>query len=105
MKNDLSKETIRELAPSGTLRVGINHSNFLLVNRGSPHGAPKGIAPDLGAEIARRLGVPFEYISFKGAGETAEAVRNGAWDIAFLGIEPQRANEIAFSAAYLEIPV
>lgn len=94
-----------ELAPTGKLRVGINHSNFLLVNPGSPHGAPRGIAPDLGAELARRLGVPVEYISFDGAGETAGAVRTGAWDVAFLGAEPQRANEIAFSAAYLEIPV
>jgi polar amino acid transport system substrate-binding protein len=94
-----------ELAPSGTLRVGINHSNFLLVHPGSPHGAPRGIAPDLGAELARRLGVPAAYVSFAGAGETADAVKQGIWDVAFLGAEPQRANEIAFSAAYLEIPV
>ena len=94
-----------ELAPSGTLRVGINHSNFLLVNPGSPHGAPRGIAPDLGAELARRLGVPAAYVSFAGAGETADAVKKGIWDVAFLGAEPQRANEIAFSAAYIEIPV
>ena len=26
------------------------------------------------------------------------------WDVAFLGAEPSRANEIAFTAAYLEIP-
>lgn len=94
-----------ELAPSGTLRVGINHGNFLLVNPGSPHGAPRGVAPDLGAELARRLGVPVAYVSFAGAGETADAVMKDAWDVAFLGAEPQRANEIAFTAAYLEIPV
>src|SRR5258708_15779310 len=35
----------------------------------------------------------------------ADAVKNGAWDVAFLGAEPQRASEIAFSGAYLEIPV
>ncbi len=94
-----------ELAPGGSLRVGINHGNFLLVNPGSPHGAPRGIAPDLGAELARRLGVPVAYVSFAGAGETADAVTKDAWDIAFLGAEPQRANQIAFTAAYLEIPV
>jgi polar amino acid transport system substrate-binding protein len=31
-------------------------------------------------------------------------VKTGAWDVAFLGAEPQRVNEIAFTAAYLEIP-
>lgn len=98
--------TVRsDLAPTGRLRVGINHGNFLLVNPGSPHGAPRGIAPDLGAELARRLDVPVEYISFDAAGKTADAVRSGAWDVAFLGAEPQRASEIAFTAAYLEIPV
>jgi polar amino acid transport system substrate-binding protein len=101
----ISDQVKKELAPTGTLRVGINHSNFLLVNPGSPHGAPRGIAADLGAELARRLGVPVQYISFDAAGKTADAVKTGAWDIAFLGAEPQRADEIAFSAAYLEIPV
>jgi len=32
-------------------------------------------------------------------------VKKGMWDVAFLGNEPQRANEIAFTPAYLEIPV
>lgn len=94
-----------ELAPSGTLRVGINHSNFLLVNRGSPHGAPKGIAPDLGAELARRLGARLVYVSFDSAGATADGAKGGLWDVAFLGAEPQRASEIAFTAPYVEIPV
>ena len=103
--NPVPPEVRSELAPSGKLRVGINHGNFLLVNPGSPHGAPRGIAPDLGAELARRLGVPFEYVSFASAGETADGAKQGLWDVAFLGAEPQRANEIAFTAAYLEIPV
>ena len=34
----------------------------------------------------------------------ATACKTGAWDVAFLGAEPQRAAEIAFTAAYLEIP-
>jgi polar amino acid transport system substrate-binding protein len=101
----MTAEAQLELAPNGTLRVGINHSNFLLVNPGSPHGAPKGIAPDLGAELARRLGVQLQYVSFAGAGETADGAKTGAWDVAFLGAEPQRANQIAFTAPYLEIPV
>src|SRR5919108_4466439 len=73
-----------ELAPSGKLRVGINHSNFLLVNPGSPHGAPKGIAPDLALELARRLGVPVELVSFQGAGKLADAVGSGEVDVGFL---------------------
>lgn len=93
-----------ELAPSGRLRVGINHSNFLLVNPGSPHGAPKGIAPDLALELGRRLGVPVEFVSFDGAGKTADAIRDGAVDVGFIASEAERASVIEFTSAYLELP-
>ncbi len=95
----------KELAPSGTLRVGLNYGNFLLVLKDAPDGTPRGIAPDLGRELGKRLGVPVEFVRFAQAGQLADAVRTGAWDIAFLGAEPQRAAEIAFTKAYLEIPV
>ncbi|MCZ7564652.1 MAG: transporter substrate-binding domain-containing protein [Burkholderiales bacterium] len=94
-----------ELFPSGRLRAGINHSNFLLVRPGSPHGAPQGIAPDLALELARRLGVPVEYASFDGAGKLADAVASAAVDVGLLASEAERANVIEFSSAYLELPV
>jgi polar amino acid transport system substrate-binding protein len=104
MANDISPAVRSELAPSGTLRVGINHGNFLLVTPGSSASDPRGVAPDLAREVARRLGVPIEFSKFETAGALGDAVRTGAWDVAFLGAEPQRATEIAFTAAYLEIP-
>jgi polar amino acid transport system substrate-binding protein len=95
----------KALAPSGTLRVGLNYGNFLLVLKDAPDGAPRGIAPDLGRELGKRVGVPVEFVKFKQAGELADGVRDGKCDVGFLGAEPQRANEIAFTKAYLEIPV
>jgi polar amino acid transport system substrate-binding protein len=94
-----------ELAPTGRLRVGINYGNFLLVLKDGPEGEPRGVAPDLGREIGRRLGVPVEFVRFPQAGALADAAKEGLWDIGFLGSEPQRAAEIAFSPPYLEIPV
>lgn len=101
----ISDDVRAELAPSGRLRAGINHSNFLLVNPGSPHGAPKGIAAELAAELARRLEARIEYVSFDAAGTLADAVKEGKVDAGWLGNEPQRADVIAFSPAYLELPV
>ena len=46
-----------ELTPKGKLRVGLNYGNFLLVLKDGPGGEPRGIAPDLGRELGRRLGV------------------------------------------------
>jgi polar amino acid transport system substrate-binding protein len=85
------------------MRAGINYGNFLITKRAPAGGEPGGVAPDLARELARRVGVPVEFVAYEQAGKLAEGVRAGAWDIAFLGNEPQRANEIAFSAAYLEI--
>ena len=104
MANDITPAVRSELAPTGTLRVGLNHGNFLLVTPGSSAADPRGVAPDLAREVARRLGVPIEFSKFETAGALGDAVRTGAWDVAFLGAEPQRATEIAFTAAYLEIP-
>jgi polar amino acid transport system substrate-binding protein len=101
----VSPEVRFALAPSGTLRAGLNYGNFLLIAGDDPDGRPRGIAPDLAREIGCRLGVPVEFVRFPQAGPLADSVRENAWDIAFLGNEPQRAAEILFSPPYLEIPV
>ena len=104
MTNDIAPSVRTELAPTRTLRVGLNHGNFLLVNAGSSASDPRGVAPDIARELGHRLGVPVVFSKFETAGQLGDAVRAGAWDVAFLGAEPQRATEIAFTAAYLEIP-
>ena len=105
MTKQISPAARTELAPTGKLRVGLNYQNFLLVLKDAPDGTPTGIAPDLARELATRAGLPIEYVRFDAAGKLADAVKSGAWDVAFLGAEPQRAGEITFSGAYLEIPV
>jgi polar amino acid transport system substrate-binding protein len=92
-----------ELAPGGLLRAGLNLSNFLLVSGQTDAGVPVGVAPDIAAEIARRLGVAVTYVSYKTPGELADAAETGAWDIGLIGAEPQRAERIAFTPAYVEI--
>ena len=104
MATEITPAIRSELAPSGKLRVGLNHGNFLLVTPGSSATDPRGVAPDVARELGRRVGVPVEFIRFDSAGKLGDGVKTGAWDVAFLGAEPQRAAEIAFTAAYLEIP-
>jgi polar amino acid transport system substrate-binding protein len=104
MADDIAATVRAELAPTGTLRIGLNHGNFLLVTPGSSATDPRGVAPDLARELGRRLGAPVTFSRFDTAGQLGDAVRTGVWDVAFLGAEPQRAAEIAFTAAYLEIP-
>lgn len=93
-----------ELLPFGKLRVGVNLGNFLLVDRDAATGELRGVVPDLAQELGRRLDAVVELISYPGAGQVADAASTGAWDVGFIGAEPQRAAQIAFTLAYLEIP-
>jgi polar amino acid transport system substrate-binding protein len=104
MTTEITPAARSELAPTGTLHVGINHGNFLLVTPGSKGPNPRGVVPDLARELARRLGVSLRFVDYDTAGGLADGARGGAWDVAFLGAEPQRAAEIEFTPAYLEIP-
>jgi polar amino acid transport system substrate-binding protein len=99
----MSQDVISELAPSGTLRAGINLGNILLVTGSTATGEPTGVAPDMTRAIADRLGVAVSYVTFASPGEVADAVSTDAWDIALIAAEPTRAESIAFSAAYVEI--
>lgn len=92
-----------ELAPTGTLRAGLNMSNFLLTRTDPATGKPAGVAADLAHELGRRLGVPVELVPYPNPGALADDAKSGKWDVGFLGAEPQRANEIDFTPAYVEI--
>ena len=99
----MTPEILRQLAPTGVLRAGINLSNFLLVSSRGPAGEPQGVSPDMAGMIAPRLGVPVQLVPFPRPGELADAVDSGTWDIGLIGAEPQRAEKIAFTPAYAEI--
>jgi polar amino acid transport system substrate-binding protein len=96
-------EIAKQLAPTGVLRAAINMSNYLLVSGRSANGNPEGVAPDMARGIAEKIGVPVQYVPFPNPGALADAAGTGAWDIGLIGAEPQRAEKIAFSPAYVEI--
>ena len=91
-----------ELAPTGRLRVGINFGNALLAVKDSS-GQPGGIAVLLAQELSRRVNLPMDIVPYESAGRMADGVKTGAWDVAFLAADPDRAGEIGFTAPYLEI--
>ena len=92
-----------DIAPAGKLRVGINYGNPVLATRDAVSGKLRGVAVDLALELGRRVGVPADLVAFESAGKMFDAVKAGAWDVAFLAIDPGRADEIDFTAPYIEI--
>jgi polar amino acid transport system substrate-binding protein len=92
-----------ELAPSGVLRAGINLGNPVIAQAGADGADPNGVGPALARELARRIGTPIAFTSYETAGKLADAVKQGAWDVAFLAIDPERAADIDFTDAYVHI--
>jgi polar amino acid transport system substrate-binding protein len=92
-----------EFAPSGTLVMAVNYGNIVHTQRDPAGGDPRGVAPELARELARRLGVPIKYVTYEIAGKMADAVKEGAWDVAFLAVDPARSKDIAFSEPYVLI--
>ena len=92
-----------DLASTDKLRVGINYGNPVLATRDPSSGELRGVAVDLARELGRRTELPVELVAFESAGKLFDAVKAGAWDVAFLAVDPGRAGQIDFTAPYIEI--
>jgi polar amino acid transport system substrate-binding protein len=97
-----SASTVLQLAPTGKLRAAINFGNAILVHRDAA-GYPAGVSIDLARELARRLGVPLEFVTYASARKVVDGLKGGAWDVAFLAIDPARAVDIDYTAPYVVI--
>ncbi len=96
-------EARQALAPTGKLRVALQLGSPHNAIRDSASGEMKGVGHDLGRELARRLGVPFEPITYPSVGALLDAGKAGAWDVAFVGFSPARAKEWDFTALHMEV--
>lgn len=98
-----AQAAVKELAPSGRLRAAINLGNSVLAQKDAKTGELTGISVILARELANRLGVPIDLRPYQAAGDTFDAMERGEWDVAFLGIELERAARIDFSPPYVAI--
>lgn len=103
MNPSVTDDLRREFAPTGVLRAGVNLGNPVIAQKDPGGGAPRGVGPDLARALAESLGVGITYVTYDTAGKMADAVKQGAWDVAMLADDPLRANEIAFSRPYVQI--
>jgi len=82
------------LAPTGTLRVAVWRLDYFAVADST--GRLTGIIPDLGNELARRLGVPAALTASATPAAIVAAFHAGAVDVTFLGITADRAAAMCF---------
>ena len=100
---DTPPPALTDLAPTGKLRAAINFGNPILASRDPASGQPRGVSVDLSRALAARLGVEAELVLFESAGRVVDAARSGAWDVAFVAIDPARALDMLQSPPYVII--
>jgi polar amino acid transport system substrate-binding protein len=93
---------LTDLAPTGTLRAAINFGNPILATRDAA-GHPRGVSVDLARTLGARLGVGVEFVLFESAGKVVDAARSGAWDVAFVAVDPARGQDMLQTAPYVLI--
>ncbi len=99
----VTADIIKQLAPTGVLRVAINFGNPVLAQPDPATGKPQGVSVDLAHEVAKQLGLSLEFATFDSAGKVFAAVDTGVWDMAFMAVDPVRAERLSFTAPYVII--
>jgi len=94
-------QVVDALAPTGVLRAVINLGNPVLAQ--GTREDPSGVTVDLARELARRLGVEGVLECVDAARHSFAAVADGRADVGFLAVEPERAEQVAFTAPYVLI--
>ena len=91
------------LAPTGKLRVGLYPGTPTSII-GEPASADaKGVGFDLGRELARRAGIPYEPVVFPNNAEVFAAAKAGSVDVVFTNATPARMQDLDFSPTVLQV--
>jgi polar amino acid transport system substrate-binding protein len=93
---------MRALAPTGKLRAALYLGGPTNVVEG-PSGEMKGVGYELGRELARRMGVPYEPVIYQTPKLLVEDVNSGKWDISFIAQDADREKILDFTGVYLRL--
>lgn len=91
------------LAPTGKLRVGFLSTTPIHGTKDAASGEFVGPAVDLGKEMARRIGAQFEPVAYTSFPPVLAGAKSGEWDIAMIGITPEREQIVDFTAPYMVV--
>ncbi len=95
-------EAMREaLAPTGTLRAAFLGANPVQVRVDPQTGEVTGPAADVARELGLRVGVSVTIQPLSGVPAVMDAVSSGSADIGFIAYDSTRAQQVAFTQAYI----
>jgi len=91
------------LAPKGKLRVGVYYGSPTSMVRDPRTNEIHGLSYDLGHELAKRLDVPFEQVTYQRISDVLEGMKAGDVDFTVSNSTPARAAFVAFSQTLITI--
>jgi len=93
----------KELVPTGTLRVAIAVApapSALYAVKDAATGQYHGVSVALGTALAKKLGVPVEFLPHLASGEIQNTAASGKWDVTFMPVDEERKKFVDFGNAY-----
>ena len=93
---------VADLVQAGKLRVGVGLAP-VIATKDLTTGELRGPAIELSRALATRMGVKLEPVEYSSPPRTLEGLSTRAWDVAFLGVDPTRLDQVDFSPPYLQV--
>ena len=97
------QELLDSLAPTGKLRASLYLGGPTNVIVHPTTGEMKGVGYEIGKELARRLGIPYEPVIYKTPKLLVDDIESDNWDVAFIARSSSREKIMKFSETYLSL--
>ncbi|MFY0690543.1 MAG: transporter substrate-binding domain-containing protein [Paracoccaceae bacterium] len=97
----MTQPALKDLASKGKLRAAMNLGNRALVQEHD--GELHGVSPALARRLAQELGVELEMQRYDSARKSFEGAAHDIWDVAFMAIDPIRAEQVTYTRPYVQI--
>ena len=94
---------VADLIRVGKLRAGIGVVAPHWAVKDPQTGELRGVAVDIARALARRIGIELVAVEYPSPPAVLGGLKDSAWDVGFLAIDPSRAAVVDFSPPYLQI--
>lgn len=97
-----SDPRVADLVAAGKIRAGLGIGNHAAAFKDPTTGEMQGMATRLARALAAQIGVALEIVQYPRPGAVFEGAQNGAWDVTFLVVDPQRTAEADATPPYMQ---
>ena len=98
-----SDPRVADLVRTGKLRAGVGVVAPHWAIKDPQTGALRGVAVDVARALAASIGVELVAVEYPSPPAVLNGLKDNAWDVGFLAIDPARAAVVDFSPPYLQV--